>query len=98
MKLLRKNMPEIDTDHYFNLPITVSTNYRTPGGDDFSHYSKAVPGAMIRFGIKTKPGTFTDYPTAGLHDGLFDVPKPAIKKALLFFIAQVLRLNIAAVK
>lgn len=64
--------------------MEVIKEHRTPGGDDFSHYSKRVPSAMIKFGSKTETMT------ASVHEGLFDVPVEAIQLATAFFLHQVL--------
>jgi len=64
--------------------MDVIKEHRTPGGDDFSHYSKRVPSAMIKFGSRTETMT------ASVHEGLFDVPSEAIQLATEFFLHQVL--------
>ncbi|MGH1362568.1 MAG: M20 metallopeptidase family protein [Calditrichia bacterium] len=69
----------------FWYPMEVIKEHRTPGGDDFSHYSKQVPSAMIKFGSKT------DEMTASVHEGLFDVPPESIEIATAFFVHQLLR-------
>lgn len=63
------------------------TDFRTPGGDDFSHYCQQVPGAMVRFGVRTEAMT------ASLHEGLFDVNPEAIKLAVGFFLHQLLHFS-----
>ena len=64
--------------------MEVIKEHRTPGGDDFSHYSKRVPSAMIKFGSKTESMT------ASVHEGLFDVPIEAMELATAFFLHQVI--------
>lgn len=71
----------------FWLPLEVQTDFRTPGGDDFSFYSEKVPGAMVRFGVRT------DTMTANLHEGRFDVHPEAIRTAVAFFLHQLVHLE-----
>ncbi len=67
----------------FELPFKLVSNFRTPGGDDFSYYCKDIPGAMVKIGVRT------DQMTASLHEGKFDVPPESIKNAVLFFLHQI---------
>ncbi|RMF60525.1 MAG: amidohydrolase [Calditrichaeota bacterium] len=72
-----------NTKKIFGDEVPIDTEYRTPGGDDFSYYVQELPGAMIRFGV----GQGEDTP--GLHDGRFDVPSSVLSLALQFFAQQV---------
>jgi amidohydrolase len=76
-----------NTRENFWLPVEVQTGFRTPGGDDFSFYSEKVPGAMVRFGVRT------DTMTANLHNGRFDVHPEAIRNAVSFFVHQLVHLE-----
>ncbi len=81
MQQLRQN---VEKDFWISQDI--DNDFRTPGGDDFSYYSAAVPGAMVRIGVKT------DTMSAGLHDGDFDVHPEAIRNAVSFFLHQLYHL------
>ncbi len=81
-EMLQKNL-----SRNFEIPVTLNTTYRTPGADDFSYYSQAVPGVMVRF------GTSGEEPAPGLHEGLFDVPQEVIRIAMMFFLHQVYHLR-----
>lgn len=57
----------------FGDAIAIDTTYRTPGGDDFSHYLENRPGVMMRIGIRERD----DQPS--LHEGTFDIPPEALR-------------------
>lgn len=67
--------------------VSLNSDFRTPGGDDFSHYLQKVPGAMIRIGVHASQFT------AGLHEGKFDAPPQALKIGVAFFVHQLLHLE-----
>lgn len=79
---LRQNLQED-----FSLTYKLATDFRTPGGDDFSHYCQDIPGAMVRFGVRTEKMGYS------LHEGKFDVDPEAIRMAISFFVHQLLRLG-----
>ncbi len=70
----------------FWMPVKQDTEFRTPGGDDFSRYCQELPGAMVRIGVRTESTQ------ASLHDGAFDIPSEALKIATAFFLYQTIRL------
>ncbi len=72
----------------FWMPVKQDTEFRTPGGDDFSRYCQVIPGAMVRIGVRTKSTQ------ASLHDGAFDIPAEALKIATAFFLYQTIRLTV----
>ncbi len=72
----------------FWLRVDIDTEFRTPGGDDFSYYCQQIPGAMVRIGVRTAQTT------ASLHDGSFDIPGEALQIAMAFFLHQSLRLQL----
>lgn len=72
----------------FWLRVETDTEFRTPGGDDFSYYCQQIPGAMVRIGVRT------EQTAASLHDGAFDIPREALKIATAFFLHQTLRLRL----
>jgi amidohydrolase len=82
ISLLQQNLLED-----FGMPFELHTNFRTPGGDDFSHYCQYVPGAMVRFGVRT------EQMTCSLHEGKFDVHPEALKLAVYFFLHQLTKLR-----
>ena len=82
MKKLHEN-----TEKDFWLPVKLNHDFITPGGDDFSYYSKQVPGAMVRIGVRT------DEMTSSLHDGSFDVHPEAIRTAVAYFLHQLYHLE-----
>lgn len=61
----------------FPAPVRIETNFRTPGGDDFSHYCQDIPGAMVRIGVGTPEMQ------ASLHEGSFDVHPEALRLGVL---------------
>lgn len=65
----------------------IADNFRTPGADDFSHYSEQVPAVYTRFGIGG------EFAKASLHEGLFDVPRETILDATRFFAFQLMNLG-----
>jgi amidohydrolase len=77
---LRMNAHLDDLKHF-----KVNKDFRTPGGDDFGHYSEKVKSALIRIGTK-KDGF-----TGGLHTGHFDVPNEAILNSVSFLVHQILK-------
>ncbi|RMG64362.1 MAG: amidohydrolase [Calditrichaeota bacterium] len=78
---LQKQLPET------GLKLNVLTDFRSPGGDDFGYYARQVPGAMVRFGVRTGQS----HPP--LHTGDFDVPDALFQLSVPFFARQVLLLS-----
>ena len=77
-----------NVDHLFWLPADINTEFRTPGGDDFSYYLNHVPGVMVRIGVRTEKTK------ASLHEGTFDIPAEALKNGVAFFVCQLTNLDL----
>jgi amidohydrolase len=72
---------------YNPVNFKIKTDFRSTGGDDFGWYSDKISAALIRFGISKNKGT------VGLHEGRFDAPDEIIKKAIMFFLIQLILLK-----
>ena len=87
IKRLQQNLQED-----FWLPAQLVTDFRTPGGDDFSYYCQEIAGAMVRFGVRTVNMT------SSLHEGSFDVHPEAIRLAIAFFLHEITKLEVESGK
>ena len=77
-----------NVENHFWLAAEMNTEFRTPGGDDFSYYLNHVPGSMVRVGVRTKRTT------ASLHESTFDIPAESLKNGMAFFVCQLIHLSV----